>query len=149
MLDFLGKLGIAAARCTFAGWTPAESYFQLYHDIDVALDPFPYAGGTTTFDALWMGVPVVTLAGPTAVGRSGVSILSNVGLAELVAHTTEEYINIAATLASDMPRLSALRSTLRPRMRNAPLMDGPRFAKNIEAAYRHMWRRWCASMNVT
>src|ERR1700689_362610 len=96
-------------------------YFQLYHCIDVALDPFPYGGGTTTCDALWMGVPVVSLAGRTAVGRGGLSILSNVGLADLVAYDIEQYVSIARRLASDLPRLNALRQGLRDRMRNSPL----------------------------
>src|ERR1700689_864905 len=100
-------------------------YFQLYHCIDVALDPFPYGGGTTTCDALWMGVPVVSLAGQTAVGRGGLSILSNVGLADLVASDSEQYVRIALELAGDLPRLSTLRATLRERMQKAPLMDAP------------------------
>jgi predicted O-linked N-acetylglucosamine transferase (SPINDLY family) len=119
-------------------------YFGSYQRIDVALDPFPYGGGTTTCDALWMGVPVVSLAGQTAVGRGGVSILSNVGLPELIAQTPEHYVQVAAKLAQDLPRLSQLRATLRERMQASPLMNAPRFARNVEAAYRTMWRRWCA-----
>ena len=108
-----------------------------------ALDTFPYGGGTTTCDALWMGVPVVSLAGPAAVGRGGVSLLSNVGLPELVAEDCEQYVQIAAELARDLPRLSALRATLRERMQASPLMNAPRFARGVEAAYRTMWQRWC------
>ncbi len=118
-------------------------YFNVYQRIDVALDPFPYGGGTTTCDALWMGVPVVSLAGQTAVGRGGLSILSNLGLPELVAHDAEQYVRIAEGLANDLPRLSNLRATLRQRMQDSPLMDAPRFARNVEAAYREMWRHWC------
>jgi protein O-GlcNAc transferase len=120
-----------------------EKYFELYHQIDIALDTFPYGGGTTTCDALWMGAPVIALVGKTAVGRGGLSILSNIGLPELVARSEAEYARIAIDLAGDLPRLGNLRSTLRQRMEQSPLMDAPRFARNIEAAYRRMWRAWC------
>jgi predicted O-linked N-acetylglucosamine transferase (SPINDLY family) len=137
--------GLGSERLTFTSMLPIEEYFQLYHGIDVALDPFPYGGGTTTCDALWMGVPVVSLAGKTAVGRGGLSILSNLGLADLVAEDREHYVRIALELARDLPRLSVLRATLRERMQNSPLMDAPRFARHVEAAYRDMWRRWCSA----
>jgi predicted O-linked N-acetylglucosamine transferase (SPINDLY family) len=90
-----------------------------------------------------MGVPVVSLAGRTAVGRGGASILSNVGVPELIARTPQQYVQIATHLAGNLTRLSELRRTLRPRMRASPLMDAPRFARNVEAAYRQMWRNWC------
>jgi predicted O-linked N-acetylglucosamine transferase (SPINDLY family) len=143
------RQGVAPERVSFAGMVPIEEYYRLYHHIDVALDPFPYGGGTTTCDALWMGVPVVSLAGQTAVGRGGLSILSNLGLTDLVAQDCQQYVRIALELAGDLPRLSALRATLRERMLNSPLMDAPRFARNIEAAYREMWRRWCDRQPVT
>jgi predicted O-linked N-acetylglucosamine transferase (SPINDLY family) len=132
----------------FAGRAPAEEYFALYRQIDIALDTFPYGGGTTTCDALWMGVPVVSLVGRTAVGRGGLSILSNVGLPELAARSEEEYVRIAGELAGDLPRLGNLRANLRQRMAQSPLMDAPRFARNIEAAYRQVWRQWCAQPPV-
>jgi len=144
VIDFLAQRGIAAQRVAFDAGRPLDEYLQLYQQIDVALDPFPYGGGTTTCDALWMGCPVVSLAGPTAVGRGGVSILSNIGLAELVAQDVEQYVRIAVECARDLPRLSYLRETLRPRMQQSPLMDAPRFARHVEAAYRDMWRRWCS-----
>jgi predicted O-linked N-acetylglucosamine transferase (SPINDLY family) len=125
---------------------PLLDYYRLYNTIDIGLDTFPYGGGTTTCDAMWMGVTTVSLAGRTAVGRGGVSILSNVGLAELVAGTEADYCRFAAELAADLQRLGQLRSTLRERMKASPLMDGPRFARNMEAAYRQMWRRWCATV---
>jgi predicted O-linked N-acetylglucosamine transferase (SPINDLY family) len=90
-----------------------------------------------------MGVPVVTLAGSAHVSRVGVSLLSNVGLAELVADSQEKYVQLAGELAHDLSRLSNLRSTLRRRMEQSPLMDAPRFARNVESAYRQMWQRWC------
>jgi predicted O-linked N-acetylglucosamine transferase (SPINDLY family) len=94
-------------------------------------------------DAFWLGVPVVTLVGPTAVARAGLSLLANLGLPELVAETPEQFLSIAVGLANDLPRLSELRATLRDRMQASPLMDAPRFARGVEAAYREMWRRWC------
>ena len=144
---FLTEQGISAGRLTFVDFLPTAEYFRVYQQIDVALDTFPYGGGTTTCDALWMGVPVVSLAGQTAVGRGGLSILSNVGLPDLVARDLEQYVEIAASLANDLPRLSQLRATLRGRMQKSPLMDAPRFARHIEAAYRDMWRRWCAKQS--
>ncbi|MGD0137524.1 MAG: tetratricopeptide repeat protein [Tepidisphaeraceae bacterium] len=140
---FAGK-GVSPDRLEFylerGNW---PKYLQTYGRIDIALDPFPWGGGITTCDALWMGVPVVSLAGRTAVGRGGASILANVGVPELVARTPQQYVQIAAELAGDLPRLAELRRTLRARMQASPLMDAPRFARNIEAAYRQMWRNWC------
>jgi predicted O-linked N-acetylglucosamine transferase (SPINDLY family) len=141
----LAGQGVAAERLELIDFLPAGDYFDVYRRIDVALDPFPYGGGTTTCDALWMGVPVVSLAGATAVGRGGLSILSNVGLPDLVARDPGEYVEIAARLAGDLPRLRELRAALRDRMRKSPLMDAPRFARNVEAAYRRMWKEWCAA----
>jgi protein O-GlcNAc transferase len=135
---------VAAERIQFMSGVPLAEYFRFYGDIDIALDPFPYGGGTTTCDALWMGVPVVSLAGAAAVGRGGLSILSNIGLPELVASSIEEYIRIAVKLARDLPRLAEVRAGLRERMLQSPLMNAPRFARNVEAAYRAMWRAWCA-----
>lgn len=137
--------GVDPQRVSFVGPAPLDRYFQQYGRVDIALDPFPYAGGTTTCDALWMGVPVITLAGQTGVGRGGLSILSHVGLPELVASDVDQYIRIAAELASDPVRLAALRSGMRGRMRQSVLMNPDRFASNLELAYRGMWRTWCAT----
>jgi predicted O-linked N-acetylglucosamine transferase (SPINDLY family) len=143
-LGVLARRGVSPDRVRFVGALPTAEYFRLYEGIDVALDPFPYGGGTTTCDALVMGVPVVSLAGETAVGRGGKSILSNVGLAELVARDGGEYERIALELAKDLPRLSRLRAGLRNRMQKSPLMDQPRFARNVEQACETMWQI-CAS----
>jgi len=94
-------------------------------------------------DSLWMGVPVITLVGNTPFGRAGLSQLSNLGLAELIAYTPEQYVQLAAALAADTARLAELRSTLRQRMEDSVLMDGAGFARGIESAYRTMWRTWC------
>ncbi len=146
--EFFGRREIAASHLEFVDKLPMADYFRTYERIDVALDPFPYGGGTTTCDALWMGVPVVCLAGQAAVGRGGVSILSNIGLTELIAQDTDAYVRIALELAEDRTRLARLRATLRERMRNSRLMDAPRFARHVEAAYRAMWQDWCAE-NLT
>ena len=118
-------------------------YFRLYNAIDLALDPFPYGGGTTTCDALYMGVPVVSLKGRTAVGRAGVSILSNVGLQELIAESPGEYVRIALDHDQNWHRLGELRSILRQRMRASPIMNFAAFARNVEQQYRRMWQAWC------
>jgi predicted O-linked N-acetylglucosamine transferase (SPINDLY family) len=144
-LRVFADAGIDPSRIGFVGYVPLETYLLQYQQIDIALDTTPFAGGTTTCDALWMGVPTVTLSGRTAVGRGGVSLLSNLGLTELIARTPEQYTQIAVELANDLPSLKELRSTLRRRMERSPLMDAPRFARNIEAAYRQMWQTWCAT----
>ena len=132
-------------RLSFTGFVPPEQYLRQYQQIDIALDPFPYGGGTTTFDALWMGVPVVSLVGETAVSRAGLSILSNLGLAQFATTSWEKYLDVAAGLATDPARLALLRSGLRPQMRSSPLMDGPRFARDVEAAFRQMWHNFVSS----
>jgi predicted O-linked N-acetylglucosamine transferase (SPINDLY family) len=141
VLDQFASEEVDPHRVAFIGYVPLEKYFAAYNQIDMALDTFPYAGGTTTLDALWMGVPVVSLAGDTAVSRGGLSILSNLGLHELVATTPEQYVQIAADLARDLPRLNQLRASLRARMQASPLMNARQFARDVEAAYRQMWRQ--------
>ncbi len=111
--------------------------------MDIGLDPFPYAGTTTTCDALWAGIPVVTLAGGTTAARSGASLLAAVGLTELVAGDAAQYAGIAAALAQDRPRLAAVRSALRERLRSGPLLDAAGLAAGLEAIYRDAWVRWC------
>jgi len=135
--------GVDPNRLEFFGFVPAEQYWRQYHRIDIALDTLPYAGGTTTCDSLWMGVPVVTLAGRTAVGRAGVSILTNAGLADLVARSPTQYVEIASRLAGDINFLSSLRSDLRPQLLGAPLMNSPGFTRDIEHSFRQMWRSFC------
>jgi predicted O-linked N-acetylglucosamine transferase (SPINDLY family) len=139
----LEQEGAARERVEFVEPRPRKEYLELYHRLDVALDPFPYGGHTTSLDALWMGVPVVTLPGDTSVSRGGLSILRNLGLPELVASSAAEYVRIAAELAGDGQRRAELRATLRERMEKTVLMDEVRFARGIEAAYRKMWRGYC------
>lgn len=142
----IAEQGADPGRVRFIGQLPLESYFAQYHAIDIGLDPFPYTGGTTTCDALWMGVPVVSLAGITAASRGGFTLLANIGLTELVARDIEQYVRIAADLARDPDRLAELRSTLRARMASSPLTDARQFALDVEAAYRTMWHTWCHAL---
>lgn len=141
--------GIHADRLELLGWIATkDSHLVQYNRVHVALDPFPYNGTTTTCEALWMGVPVVTLAGQVHAARVGVSILSHLGLPELIARDNEEYVEIAVRLAQNPDRLAELRRTLRDRMRASPLLDGPAFARAVENAYRERWRLWCAARDI-
>jgi predicted O-linked N-acetylglucosamine transferase (SPINDLY family) len=135
--------GVSPDRVGFCSRLPRAEYLGRYGQIDLGLDPFPYNGGITTMDALWMGVPVITLAGRTAVGRAGVSILSNVGLTAFVASSAEQYAAIAVASAQDLARLAAVRAALRERMRSSPLLDGQRYASAVDAALRAIWQTWC------
>jgi protein O-GlcNAc transferase len=137
---FFAEGGIEPARIEFVGLQPLADYFRLYERIDIGLDPFPYNGGMTTCDALWMGVPVVSLAGKLAVGRAGLSILSSVGLPALAVYSAEEYLAVALGLTSDGDRLASLRAGLRPRMQQSPLTQAPRFARHVERVFRAMWK---------
>jgi protein O-GlcNAc transferase len=143
--EFLAQQGIDPARITFVSRKPLADYLRLYHQLDICLDTLPANGHTTTLDSLWMGVPVVTLAGHTAIGRGALSQLTNLGLPGLIANTPAEFARVASEQASDLTRLSQLRSALRGRMQASPLMDAPRFARNIEIAFRQMWQNWCYS----
>ncbi len=135
-LASLERLGVDRARVEFACKRPRQQYLELYHGVDIALDTVPYNGHTTSLDAFWMGVPVVTLVGQTVVGRAGLSQCMNLGLTELVAWSREEFVPTAARLAGDLPRLAEMRSALRQRMERSPLMDGEGFARGVETAYR-------------
>lgn len=138
--DLFSRQGIAPERVDLLGWSPYAEFLTCYQEIDVALDPFPYTGGLTTCEALWMGVPVITLVGETFAGRHGLSHLSNVGLTQCIAKDVESYVNTAVDLASDLPNLAELRSTLRQRVAASPLCDGPRFARNFLAMLREVRR---------
>jgi predicted O-linked N-acetylglucosamine transferase (SPINDLY family) len=139
------RKGVHPDRLEFLAKQPWQQYIATYGRIDIALDPLPWGGGITTCDALWMGVPVVSLVGQTAVGRGGKSILSNIGLGELAARRPRQYVQTAAALAESPTRLAELRGNLRQRMLTSPLMNARKFARNVEGAYRDMWRRWCVS----
>jgi protein O-GlcNAc transferase len=118
---------------------------EIYNQIDIALDSYPFTGSTTTFESLWMGVPVVTLAGPTMVSRWSASMLRSIGLPELIADTPAAYVDTAAALANDVGRLRTIRAGLRQRIIASPICDSSRRARQLERLYRAMWRRWCAA----
>jgi predicted O-linked N-acetylglucosamine transferase (SPINDLY family) len=139
VLQAMEDLGVRSDRIRFLPRVPNADYFQLYHQVDLCLDTVPYTGHTTTLDSLWMGVPVVTMVGQTAVGRGGVSILSNLDLRHLIAADSEDHGRIVTAVAGDLDALSRLRQTLRARMRASPLMDARRFASHLEDAYDAMW----------
>ena len=139
------KLGVDSARLIGLPLESRLKYFKFYHRIDLALDPFPVPGHTTTLDGLWMGVPLVTLAGPTVTSRGSLSILCNVGLTELAAKNKADYVALAVELARDKARLRELRAGLRGRLERSVLMDASRFARQMESAYRAMWKKWCES----
>lgn len=141
--DAFAAHGIGEDRLILEGKRGRDEYFRLFHRLDLLLDSFPYAGCNTTCDSLWMGVPVVTLAGQTCMARQGASPLAHLGLHDLIAGTVEEYEDAAARLAADLPRLAELRATLRSRMSRSTLMNPARFTRQLEEVYRWMWRQSC------
>ncbi len=134
--------GIGEDRLTIEGPGPRAAYLAAYNRIDVVLDTFPYPGGTTTLEGLWMGVPIVTRQGDRLLSRQGESILVNLGLTDWIANDEEQYVRLAVA-AADPLRLSQVRPSLRKRLQASPLMDAPRFARHFEAALQGMWSRWC------
>ena len=139
--------GVDKSRIELHAWQSFPKYFESYHQIDIALDPFPFGGGITTCDATWMGVPVVTLRGKTAVGRGATSILSNIGMQSQIANTQEEYISIANHLCSDLDGLAATRKGLREKFQQSPVMDGKRFAAEMGQIFRQTWAKHCETRN--
>lgn len=135
------RYGLTKDRLILIPFKKSNQYV-LYNKIDIALDPFPAVGGTTGMDTLWMGVPYITLAGKHFGSRMGVSILANAGLPELIAQDTDQYISLAVNIAKNPKKLRALRHGLRERFAASPAMDQSRFARNMEATYREMWRLW-------
>jgi protein O-GlcNAc transferase len=136
--------GVAPSRVDFVDRQSRHDYLATHHRIDVALDCSPYNGHTTSLDAFWMGVPVVTAIGSTVVGRAGLSMASNLDLHGLVAKNEDEYVKIASELTGSLPLLNALRLGMRRRMRDSPLMDASGFTRDLEGAYRAAWREFCA-----
>jgi protein O-GlcNAc transferase len=143
------RRGVAGERLTFLPRVPRRQYLQQYAQIDIALDPWPYTGHMTTCDALWMGVPAVSLIGQTSVARAGLSLLSAVGLEELLATSRGRYIQLAIELANDVARLAELRAMMRQRITSSPLADGKSFAREVESIYRELWGRWCEANATT
>ncbi|MDC1428133.1 tetratricopeptide repeat protein [Rhodospirillaceae bacterium] len=145
-LNFFEEEGISEDRLKLVGRVSDKNdHLNLYKSIDIGLDPFPFNGATTTCEALWMGVPVITLRGNQHVGRVGASILTNIGFTELIAPSIEDYVEIAIKMASDEEYLQTTRHGLRERMQNSPLCNANIFAKDIEAAYYKMWDKYVKS----
>lgn len=137
--------GIDPDRIECRGASGHRVFMGQYGDIDLVLDPFPYSGGLTTCEALWMGVPTLTLPGETFASRHSASHMSNAGLSDWVMDSTDAYIEAAVARAADLDALATLRAALRERVRHSPLCDAPRFGRNLGAALRATWRDWCAN----
>jgi predicted O-linked N-acetylglucosamine transferase (SPINDLY family) len=144
LVDAFAAHGVAAARLAFRPKLPLRDFLALHRELDLALDTFPYNGGATSCHSLWMGVPLVTLAGDRYMARMGLSLLEQVGLGEFVARTPDEYVELAVRVGRDQGRLGALRASLRDWVAASPLLDAQGFVTGLEAAYRAMWRAWCA-----
>ena len=136
--------GIEEGRLILEGFVPRADYLKAYQRVDIALDPFPYPGITTTVETLWMGVPVLTLAGRSFLSRQGIGLMMNAGLPEWVATDADDYVVRAVSHASDLHTLSALRSKLRHQVLTSPIFDAQRFGQHFEDALRSMWVRWCS-----
>ncbi len=137
------RLGIERGRIDIYGFKPPAEHFSLYEEVDIGLDTYPYNGTTTTCEALWMGVPVVSLVGKHHASRVGLSILSRVGLEYFTAENPREYVSKATALAENIEYLRKIRMSSRGRMMSCTLCDSVRFSRQVESAYRQVWRRWC------
>ncbi len=135
--------GVSSSRLQVIGGTSRDQHLALCGQIDIMLDTTPYNGQLTSLDSLWMGVPLVTLRGRTAAGRTGASLLSNLEMNEFIASSTDDYINGARALAMDLPRLDKIRGSLRQQMLESPLLDTRGYTRDLESAFRTIWQRWC------
>jgi len=144
VIERFGQAGVEADRLILQPRMSFSDYLALHHMIDLALDPFPYNGGTTTMHSLWMGVPVITLAGEHMVSRCAVPLLSRVGLSDFITHNEEDYFQRAIQLAQDLPGLDRIRQSIRERM-SASNYGSQTVTRHLETAYREMWRKWCAA----
>jgi predicted O-linked N-acetylglucosamine transferase (SPINDLY family) len=144
VLRRLAGVGVDSERVRLLGRSPHAEHLKICHQVDVALDPFPQGGGISTAEALYMGVPVVTLPGSTVASRVSASILTAVQMEAWIAHSTEEYVQIAVRMSREVPRLAQLRQGLRERLTKSAFGDVPGYTVAVEQAYRSMWRRWCA-----
>jgi protein O-GlcNAc transferase len=150
LLERFGRSGIARERLILHNVVSYQRYNELMGSVDIALAPFPYNGATTVMDGLWNGLPVVSMQGrETFTTRLGCSVLAGVGLSELIARDADDYVRIAAGLASDLPKLAELRRSLRERLERSAFRDFPGFTRGLERAYRSMWQAWCAGRGPT
>jgi predicted O-linked N-acetylglucosamine transferase (SPINDLY family) len=145
LLGPLARNGIDLSRIEILGTHQHREHLACFGRIDLQLDTFPHSGGVTTLDGLLMGIPCVTLLGDRPSGRSSASFLTALGLEDLVAHTVDEYVEIAVRLAGDLDRLAHERATLRERLLTSPIGDADQYTRAVEAAYRALWQRWCAA----
>ncbi|MEO5373394.1 MAG: acetylglucosamine transferase, partial [Alphaproteobacteria bacterium] len=141
--ESLISLGLSGDRLDFLGGSPHHEHLAMFARVDIGLDPFPQTGGISTLEALWLGVPVVTIRGQTPASRNGAAINAALGLNEFIAETPEEYVAIAARTAADLPRLASLRSDLRPRLSASAVGNPALYTRSVETAYRDLWRGWC------
>ena len=148
MRALFSRQGIPADRITFVAPQPRGEYLRTYQQIDLGLDPFPYNGITTTCDALWMGVPVLTRPGTTPSSRAGLSLLATAGLNDFAAESDDAFVELAFEKSRDLESLARLRAGLRAQVQASPLMDGPRFARNVESAFRSMWQTWTTEIDL-
>ena len=149
VLELFREQGVSEGRIEFVPRASRREYLSYYQGIDIGLDTLPYNGHTTSLDAFFMGVPVVTLIGDRVVGRAGLCFAENLELPGLVARSPGEFVEIAQKLCANLDALAELRAGLRRRLHDSPLMDAARFARNLEAIYRRVWREWCAAPRRT
>lgn len=147
LLQRFAREGIAKERIILEGHSERNEYLATYHRVDIALDPFPFTGGTTTVEALWMGVPVMTMAGHSLLSRQGVGLMTNADLGEWIAATPDEYVACVVKQASDQVALAKLRLSLRDQVYASPIFNTARFAEHLASAFEKMWQKWCAKAN--
>lgn len=144
-IDKMARLGVARERLLLDDERPADTHVRTYHRIDIGLETFPHNGGITTLEALWMGVPVATLVGEGLAARMGLSILTTLGLTELITRTPADYVATCVAMANDIEGLCDWRAGMRARMRQSALLDSATFTRQLETNYRQIWQRWCAN----
>ena len=142
--NFVSENGVSASRIRIENSSPHSELLACYNNVDIVLDTFPYSGGLTTCESLWMGVPVITLPGETFASRHSFGHLKNVGLQDLVSSDWPDYVSKAVELAQDARQLIALRNDLREQVAEPRLCDGKRFAEDFAAAMRQIWKDWCS-----
>lgn len=144
VIEMFERYQIPSSRLLLQPWMPIERYLELHHEIDLALDPFPYNGGTITNHSLWMGVPVITLASNRSVGRIGASLMHRVGLAEFIAQSEDHYLQLAIEFAQQRDRLNQIRLGMRARLAENGEASIAKLTSSVEETYRKVWAKWCA-----
>ena len=143
------KFGVNRGRIKFSGLVQSSiEHLDTYKNIDISLDTFPYSGTATTSESLWMGVPIITLAGDRFAGRTGASILTQIGLKDLITKDKEDYVKTAVALAGNLNHLNYLRNNLRSQISKSQFFNNKEFTYQVEIAYRDMWNKWCNNKNL-